>query len=57
MPKKPKFTREEVVEVAFNLLREKGEEYLTAREVGKALGASTSPVFTFFEDMESLKKR
>ncbi|HBF44922.1 MAG TPA: hypothetical protein DDW16_04835 [Clostridiales bacterium] len=56
MPKKPKFTREEVVDVAYNLLREKGEEYLTAREVGKALGTSTSPVFTFFDDMESLKK-
>ena len=56
MPKKSKFTREEVVEVAFNLLREKGEGYLTAREVGKALGTSTSPVFTFFDDMESLKK-
>ena len=55
MPPKPKFTRDEIVSAALALVRERGESALTAREVGKALGVSSSPIFTTFRDMDELK--
>ena len=55
MPPKPKFTRDEIVSAALALVRERGESALTAREVGKALGVSSSPIFTMFMDMDELK--
>ena len=55
MPPKPKYTREEVVNVALNTVRESGIDALTARELGKRLGTSARPVFTAFENMEELK--
>lgn len=55
MPPKLKFTRDEIVEAAFELLRARGASALTAREVGAQLGVSSSPIFTAFRDMEALK--
>ncbi len=39
MPPKPKFTREQIIAVGLDLVRERGLEGLTAREVGARLGA------------------
>ncbi len=39
MPPKPKFTKEEVVKVALEIVREKGIERLTARDLSAALGS------------------
>lgn len=55
MPPKPKFTKEEIIVSAYELVRSGGIDILTAREVGKSLGTSSSPIFTFFKDMEELK--
>ncbi len=54
MPPKPKFTKEEVVEVALELVGEKGLAALTARELGERLGSSARPIFTVFRNMEEL---
>lgn len=54
MPPKPKFTREEVVEAALELVCESGMEALTARELGERLGSSARPIFTVFRNMEEL---
>lgn len=54
MPPKPKFTREEVVEVALTLVGERGMTALTARELGERLGSSARPIFTVFRNMEEL---
>ena len=54
MPPKAKFTREEITEVALDLAAEKGLRALTARELGAALGSSTRPIFTAFENMEEV---
>lgn len=54
MPPKAKFTREEIIDAAFQLAREKGLEAVVAREVGKRLGTSSSPIFTAFRNMEEL---
>lgn len=56
MPPKPKYTKEEILNAAFELTREKGIDAVAAREVGKRLGTSSSPVFTAWSSMEELKE-
>lgn len=55
MPPKAKYTRDEIIAIAYELVREQGVESLTAREVAKRLGTSPSPIFALFRDMEELK--
>lgn len=55
MPPKPKFTREEVAATALAIIKGSGVSALTAREVGKRLGTTASPIFTIFTNMEDLK--
>lgn len=56
MPPKPKFTREEIIEAALELVSKKGAEALTARELGSALGSSARPIFTVFNNMEEVQE-
>lgn len=56
MPPKAKYTREEIVNKAFEMARNKGIEAVVARELGKELGTSSSPIFTAFKNMEELHK-
>lgn len=56
MPPKPKFTKEEMIMVALEIVSQKGVEGLTARELGKALGSSARPIFTVFKNMEELQE-
>lgn len=55
MPPKAKFTREQIIKAAVDVTREQGLSAVTAREVGKRLGTSSSPVFVAFENMDDLK--
>lgn len=55
MPPKPKFTSAEIVSAALEIVRERGVEALTARELGKKLGTSARPIFTAFKSMDELK--
>ena len=55
MPPKAKFTREQIVQAAVDVTREQGLSAVTAREVGKQLGTSSTPVFVAFENMDDLK--
>ncbi len=55
MPAKPKFTKAEIIEAAYEIALKGDLSLVTAREVGKALGTSSSPIFTVFENMEQLK--
>lgn len=56
MPPKAKYTREEIINEAFQMTREKGIESVVARELGKRLGTSSSPIFTAFKNMEELQE-
>lgn len=56
MPPKPKYSREEVAKAAFELIKTEGLMALTARELGKRLGTSASPIFTIFRNMEEVKQ-
>lgn len=56
MPPKAKYSREEIIQKAFEIAREKGIDAVVARELGKALGTSSSPIFTAFRNMEELQQ-
>ena len=56
MAPKNKFTREEMVEAALRVVRERGIDGLTAKTLADALGTSTQPVFTAFGSMDALKR-
>lgn len=55
MPPKAKYTREEIINKAFEMTRKNGIESVVARELGKELGTSSSPIFTAFKNMEELQ--
>ena len=54
MPPKPKFTKEEIIATALDLVSQKGVDGLTARDLGNALGSSARPIFTVFKNMEEV---
>lgn len=55
MPPKPKYTKEEIIAAAYELTRKKGIDAVVAREVGKRLNISSSPIFTIWSSMDELK--
>lgn len=56
MPPRPKFTREQIVSAALELVREQGMGALTSRDLGARLGSSARPVFTVFRSMEEVQQ-
>lgn len=56
MPPKPKFTREEIVSAALDIVSKKGIESLTAKELKTMLNSSASPIFTVFSGMEEIRR-
>ena len=55
MPPKPKFTREEIVAAALDLVSERGMRALTSRDLAARLGSSPRPIFTVFKNMDELQ--
>jgi AcrR family transcriptional regulator len=55
MPPKAKFTKEELVIAALDLVRECGYTALTARNLGARLGCSSRPIFTLYTSMAELQ--
>lgn len=56
MPPKAKFSREEIVEAALEIVRTEGFDALTSRTLGAKLGSSARPVFTVFQSMEEVQQ-
>lgn len=56
MPPKAKFTKEEIIEAALNIVKADGFESLTSRALGTYLGSSARPVFTVFKNMEEVQE-
>ena len=56
MPPKVKFSKDEIIEAAVSITREKGISAVTAREVGAVLGVSSRPLFTYYNTVDELKK-
>ena len=55
MAPKNKFSREEMIEAAVQVVRKNGAASLTAKSLAKELGTSTQPVFTCFGTMDAAK--
>ena len=53
--KKPTTTREAIIDGAFRLVRERGHEALTVRNLASFLGCSTQPIMYQFPDTDVLK--
>lgn len=54
MPPKAKYTREEIADTAFQMVRRHGMDFLSARSLAAELGTSTAPIFTAFGNIENL---
>lgn len=57
MPPKCKFSREQALQAALDLVREQGMEALTARGLAERLGSSVKPIFTLFDNMEQVQRQ
>ena len=55
MPPKVKFSREEIIAAALDIVREGGLTALTARSLAAKLGSSAKPVFGLFENMQEVQ--
>lgn len=56
MPPRVTFSKDDVVNAAFEIIKISGFRDLSARKIADRLGSSTAPVYSSFESMESLKK-
>ena len=56
MPAKPKVTRDDIVQAAFELIRTQGHEALNARTLAEALGCSTQPLLYWFASMDEIRR-
>lgn len=54
MPRKAHFTREEIADAVLRIVSKQGPEHVTARNIGKLLGSSASPIFTLFDSMDEV---
>lgn len=56
MPPKPKYTRNEIIAAGYEIMQESGIDAVVARTIGKKLGTTATPIFTYFDTMEELKE-
>lgn len=54
--KKQIFNKEDVLDAALSIMREKGYAAVTARAVAEEAGCSVQPIYSMFEDMNGLMK-
>lgn len=55
MPRNFLFTKEEIIEAAISLTKEKGINAITARSLGNKLGTSSRPIFSYFNSMSEVQ--
>lgn len=55
MPPAIRFSRDDVLNAAYQLIRRDGPAALNARSVAKELGGSTQPIFRLFTNMDELR--
>ncbi len=55
MPPSVRFSREAVLDAAYQLVRREGPSSLNARAVARELGGSTQPIFRLFSGMDKLR--
>ena len=55
MPAAKKVSRDEIIDAAVEVLRNRGFSAINARSVAKKLGCSTQPIYFSFQNMDELK--
>jgi AcrR family transcriptional regulator len=55
MPPKQRFTPEDVIEAAFQVVRKQGWEGFSARTIANELNSSTRPIYDYFNSMENIE--
>ncbi len=55
MPPKVKVTKEEIINAAVDIVRNKGAQAINARTIASALNCSTQPMFSNFVTMDELR--
>lgn len=55
MPRKQSVTKEMLIDAAFDLVREKGQEELSARHLAEKAGCSTQPIFRIYRNMGEME--
>jgi AcrR family transcriptional regulator len=56
MPPKFRFTKRELIDAAFNLVRYKGWNTLSTRTLASELESSARPIYSFFKSMDDLEE-
>lgn len=56
MPRSYMFTKEQVLDAAIQLTREKGFAAVSARSLGERLGTTSRPIFNHFENMADVQR-
>ena len=56
MGPKIKFTKEQIIEAAFEIARTEGIDSITMRKVAKKMGSSVAPIYVNFENVDELNK-
>lgn len=56
MPPKIIFTKEEIIQSAFDIFKNEGIENITARNVAAKLGCSTAPIYKNFQNINEIKQ-
>ena len=56
MPPLQRTGKDQIINAAFDIVREEGFCNLNARAIAKKLGVSTQPIFSNFKNMEDLKR-
>lgn len=56
MPPKVRVTKEDIITVSVNMVREKGVDVLNARAIAAHMGCSTQPIFSNYVSMDELKQ-
>jgi AcrR family transcriptional regulator len=57
MPPKTVFTKEQIIETAFEIFREEGIENLSVRKLAARMNSSTAPIYTSFENVDQIKEQ
>ena len=55
MPPKPKFTKDDIIKAALDIIRESSIESITAQSIANKLNTSTRPMFNYFKTLEELR--
>ncbi|WP_269758384.1 TetR/AcrR family transcriptional regulator [Thalassobacillus sp. C254] len=56
MPPKTKFTKEQIINAAFEIAKSEGIDSITIRKVADRLGSSIAPIYVNFNDVDELKQ-